>query len=68
MNTNTPALRQLLEEVRSGATTIEEAAARIDAHCAFMLERAMKERGIEPVPNAEQRLLRDIRNLSREDM
>jgi hypothetical protein len=67
MTTNTDAFRQLMEEVKSGATSTEEAAARIDAHCAIMLERALKERGIEPVPNAEQRLFRDMHNLSRQE-
>jgi hypothetical protein len=57
---NDSRFRQLMEEVKYGNTTIDDAAARIDAYCEQALEKALRDRGIEPAPNAEQRLMRDL--------
>jgi hypothetical protein len=57
---NDSRFRQLMEEVKYGHTDVDEAAARIDAYCEAAVEKALRDRGIEPTPNAEQRLMRDL--------
>jgi hypothetical protein len=68
LNTNGHSnFRQLMEEVKFGHTSTEEAAARIDVYFEIALERALKARGVDTtVLNAEQRLFRDMHNFSKE--
>lgn len=62
---NNTVIRSALDDIKYGHSTVEEAAARIDAVFEAALERALLDRGVDPAPpNAEQRMARDLRSLA----